>query len=245
MPPTGAVSTVFQRDGVAGDLRFGKEPDIALCSSDCVFFYVHSYVLREANANSLVTSGLNIAAGGLNIIFEAADVLNVVLHAIYSIPCIHFIPSLSVLEHALRRMENDSMDLCKFTNSSSSLSVALLSYIPSHPIQLYALVSHYNLENLAKYVSSYLLTLDLSTLTDELSEQMGSNYLRRLFLLHMDRKNVLKMCLRNPPLMHKPVPQCTYESQRSLQSAWAQCSAPFAWDSSASFKGMNGSKCAT
>ena len=110
------------------------------------------------------------------------------------------------------------------------LSTALTS-----PLDIYALVAQYRLEQLAVEVSHHLLSVPLHNLTDEHCLSMGPIYLRRLVFLHLGRTERLKRLLRDPPSGHRPTVQCDLVDQkRKLEAVWLQAAAELCWEANAS-----------
>lgn len=106
------------------------------------------------------------------------------------------------------------------------LNIALIS-----PLEVYALVCMHNLEQLAVQISHHLLSTPLHELTDELCNQMGPIYLRRLFFLHLGRSERLKLLLKEEPLGHEPTRECDFVDQkRGLLAAWHEATSKLCWD---------------
>lgn len=213
-------------------------PDIALLSSDHVFFYVHSDLLLAASDNlfhSLLQdcSDSSPKNGWQNIVINVDDkshILNIILHAIYNMSCAHYSPSFECLSSAVDRMMFYGMQPKSQITPSSPLYSLLLSHAPLCPLDLYTLASKHDLNDLAVSTSPHLLSLPLHNISDEIAEGMGPKYLRRLFFLHIGRSDALKRLLLSPPNPHAPTPFCDFSDQKTITRAWALASAYLAWD---------------
>lgn len=161
---------------------------------------------------------------------ETSAVLNVILHTIYDMSCAHYSPSYEVLATAVERLPFYGISPMSRILPTSPLYTLLLSHAPLHPLELYALAASFELDALAVAVSSHLLGIHLSSITDELARRMGPIYLKRLFFLHFGRSEALKRILLPPPHPHPPTPMCDFVEQKKLTRAWALASAYFAWD---------------
>ena len=156
--------------------------------------------------------------------------LNIVLHAIYKTSPAAHSPDIETIIRAVDRMPPWSIWPKDLLTPSNSLYELLLSYAPLRPLEIYALASYHGLEDLAINVSPYLLSYDLSTITDETAKRIGPVYLKKLMLLHINRSTDLKAILLLPPHPHPPVKTCDFEDQKKLTRAWALASAYLIWD---------------
>jgi hypothetical protein len=139
--------------------------------------------------------------------------------------CAHYSPSFNDLHAAVVSLHTFGVSLKAKIVPTQPLFNLLLSHAPLSPLELYALAAHYDLYDLAVSTSSHLLSLSLSSVTDELAERMGPLYLKRLFFLHFGRAEALKRLLLAPPHPHPPTPQCDFSEQKKLTRAWALASA--------------------
>jgi hypothetical protein len=161
---------------------------------------------------------------------ETAEILNVVLHTMYMMPCTQFSPSLECIVQAVDALSKYGVPLKTFVAPSTPLYSLILARAPLFPIELYAVAAHNDLLELATAISSHLLAYNLSSLTDELALRIGPLYLKRLFFLHLGRNDALKRLLLSPPALHGPTPQCDFTEQKKLTRAWALATAYLAWD---------------
>jgi len=106
----------------------------------------------------------------------------------------------------------------------------LIARAPFAPLDVYVLAAKHDLRDLAVATSPHLLSFQLSTITDEIAQEMGPDYLRQLFFLHLGRMDALKRILLHPPQSHTPTSSCSFISQQDLTRAWALASAQLVWD---------------
>ncbi|KAJ1308695.1 hypothetical protein OPQ81_004386 [Rhizoctonia solani] len=220
-----------------------QDADIVLFSTDNVFFYSHRSTLLRESANqfggllaendsmdeeidvSKPMNGLDLTAPTptLVVIPYPADVLNVVLHLIYGFPVQRYQPSGSVLRQVLPALVALGYNLSAFVTPHSELFLLLIQAAASDPLPMYALAAQYSLEQLAVSISPFTLSITLSDITDEMAQQMGPIYLKRLFFLHLGRTDALKRLLLPPPTPHPPTAgfECDVDAQKALARAWA------------------------
>ncbi|EMD37600.1 hypothetical protein CERSUDRAFT_136275 [Gelatoporia subvermispora B] len=229
---TVSVSIAFHPEANLSEAR----PDLALLSSDGIFFYVHSYHVLAASSNNFASllpaspGHVYTDHGPIIPVPESGDVINVVAHTIYNIPCSHYTPSIDTLIASVHAMHKYGMPLKSLITPSTLLFSLILAQAPLAPIQFYALAGAYDLDDLTVTVSSHLLAYHLSSLTDELATRMGPVYLKRLFFLHLGRMEALRRLLLMPPRPHPSSAECNFADQRSLTRAWALASAYLAWE---------------
>ncbi|KAI0373459.1 hypothetical protein BV20DRAFT_1033801 [Pilatotrama ljubarskyi] len=216
------MSTMF----TPGFMVDGSFPDIALISSDSTVFHAHTRRLLSASTNAF--AGYLAQPVGSIALPESAAVLNVVLHLIYGMFCLHFQPSFESTEAALDALNKYGVPVSQLA-SSQPLYQLILSYAPYYPIEAYALAAHYQLEDAAVAVSGHLLAYDMSKLTDELTVKMGPLYLARLIGLHQSRARALRDIALRPPASHPPTSTCSDEEQAKLQRGWAFANADIVW----------------
>ncbi|KZS91267.1 hypothetical protein SISNIDRAFT_487590 [Sistotremastrum niveocremeum HHB9708] len=179
---------------------------------------------------------------------ETSGAINILLHTVYAMDCSFYAPSFDDLASAVAAVSKYGfLHLLNPTRSSptSPLSSTLapppsstlppviqliLSYAPSRPLDVYTLAARYHLHDLAVSCSPHLLSLALPVLTDEIAQEMGPVYLKRLFFLHLGRVDALKRLLLPPPHPHAPTPTCDFTEQKKLTRAWALASSYLVWD---------------
>ncbi|KAJ3785116.1 hypothetical protein GGU11DRAFT_803798 [Lentinula aff. detonsa] len=226
-----SISTTFY----PGANLHSLPPDLALLSSDSVFFYVHSHIILAASDNSFLslipTSSSKEHSNNMVIhVPELSPVLNIILHIIYDKSCSHYSPSLETLSAAVNRLPSYGIDSKSRITPSTPIHTLLLSHAPLSPLEVYTLAAKHDLYDLAVPTSSHLLSFQLSTITDDIAEAIGPKYLRRMFFLHIGRSEALKRILLQPPHPHAPTPWCDFTNQKTLTRAWALASAYLAWD---------------
>jgi len=167
------------------------------------------------------------------VVQESSEVLNVVLHTIYDISCVQYCPSFNTIAAAIASMKTYGVPLRERIAPSTPLFSVLMSHAPLVPLQVYTLAASHDLYDLAALTSSYLHSFSLASLTDEMAEEMGPVYVKRLFFLHYGRADALKRILLAPPHPHAPTQECDFTDQKKLTRAWALASAYLAWDARA------------
>lgn len=239
-----SVSTTFY----PGSPDDSSGSDIVILSSDSVWFYVDSGKLIRASENNFngllpthpMTDGQwdsgaksNINFGPIIPIPEPSQVLNILLHVIYSISLASYSPTFPDLAHAVSLLPTYGISIPAVLSPSppSLLYTLLTTYAPYHSLDLYTLAAQLELFPLASYASQFMHSMPLSSLSDEQVIKIGPVYLKRLFFLHYGRADALKRILLAPPHPHPPVKACDYLDQRGLTRAWALASAYLAWDS--------------
>lgn len=230
-------------------------PDLVFLSSDAVFFYVHSCQLFAVSSNrwkGLIPQSIKTPAspsssekgkekerpdespstdvGPVIALAESSTVVNVVLHVVYGMSCLHYSPNASTLLEAVDALARYGVSLAQHSVPDAPLSDLLLSQASVAPLEFYALCSHYGMHDLAAPISAYLLSYPLAGLTDEIAERMGALYLKRMVFMHLGRIEALKRLLLPPPQSHPATPECDFLEQKKLTRAWALASAYLAWD---------------
>ncbi|KAJ3899671.1 hypothetical protein F5879DRAFT_976136 [Lentinula edodes] len=221
----------------------GIPPNLVLKSSDSELFYVHTHRLNSASTNKF--QGRTAATNDSVVdVPENSQILTIILDIIYrnASAAEDFAPPFpfDILAAAISRLPVYGVDvqaqlnLDRFnvdpTVPAQPIFQALYSHAMTHPLQLYILAAHYNLESLAIAASSHLLGLHITELTDEQAEVMGPVYLRRLILMQTQREEALKKILLQPPYPHPSTPECDVLNQKTLTRAWPVIAANFAWD---------------
>ena len=231
-----SVSTAFFPDTVHAHVS--GYPDLIIVSSDRVHFYVHGHQVLGASENGFnhllppSPTDLIEGIGSMITLSESSIVLNVILHTIYNISCIHYSPPAKTMVEAVDTFPKYGIPISKYAAPCTPLSSHLLSLAPYSPINMYSLVASYDLEHLAVPISSHLLGFPLPDITDAIAAKMGSVYLKRLVSLHLNRLDALKQILLRPPPPHVlfPTSQCNTTEQKKLTRAWALATAHLAWD---------------
>ncbi|KAG9086134.1 hypothetical protein FRC07_013192 [Ceratobasidium sp. 392] len=177
--------------------------NIVLVTEDQVFFYVHQEVLLGRSSNdfgSLLRSLVQDAETEVDtsqpmdaddlivsptfITTEyTADVLNVVLNCVYGFSIESYRPSPSTLRAATIALFGLGYTLSDIFVPHSEPYMLFLQAAVAEPLAMYALAAQYSLESLAVAVSTFTLSVSPSDISDELAQQMGPIYLRRLFCM--------------------------------------------------------------
>ncbi|EJU06599.1 hypothetical protein DACRYDRAFT_97975 [Dacryopinax primogenitus] len=161
---------------------------------------------------------------------EPSDVLNVILHFLYHLPCTQFLPTLSTLHAVLNALQAYSIPTYPHSFLSYSLCSLLSPHSAAQPLYTYALAASANLEGLAIFASRFCLHVPLSEITEPMAALMGPLYMRRLLFLHLGRVEALKRTLASPPAMHPPsASDCDVSDQKRITRAWALATAYLAW----------------
>lgn len=225
-----SVSTTF----FPGAHLNSMPPDVALLSSDDVFFYVHTTTLLTISTNNF-NSFLPAKTPARDQdpvvrLDETSAVLNAILHTLYDMSCAHYSPAFETLSTTVKHLPVYGIDPKAHITPNRPLFALLFSYAPLFPLELYALAATSDLHELAVATSTHLLSFPLATLTDEMAQRIGPIYLKKLFFLHFGRADALKRVLLPPPPPHPPTPWCDLSEQKKLTRAWALASAYLAWD---------------
>ncbi|KAK0217107.1 hypothetical protein IW262DRAFT_1276313 [Armillaria fumosa] len=201
-----------------------KSTDVVLVSFDSVTFHVHSQTVLGASDNDFgfLLQPDRRVDGDTSVVQvdEHSEVLNILLHAIYSISCIPYQPSFEVLQTAVQRMHHYGMAVNVHVQPSTPMFDDLSSHASDNALHLYALAAHFDLYDLAVLASAHLLSIRLSSLTEDMAKRIGAPYLRRLFTLHLGRKEALKRVLITPPRRHQPTLTCSAYSQEQFALDW-------------------------
>jgi hypothetical protein len=195
---------------------------------------VHANVLLSASQTAfnhlLPAESLTEDAEAIVPVPESSEVLNILLHTIYNMTCSHYAPSLPSIAVTIKTLKSYGIPLSIYIAPPTPLFALLLSHAPAAPLEVYSLAAEHDLEHIAIAASPHLLSFPLPTLTDEMAEQMGPVYLKKLFFLHLGRSDALKRLLLPPPHPHPPTADCDFTEQKKLTRAWALASAYLAWD---------------
>ncbi|KAI0630873.1 hypothetical protein C8Q77DRAFT_232290 [Trametes polyzona] len=205
--------------------------DLLLMTSDGVAFYVHAAQLLSVSDNNfndttlaanLDTSTISTAhnPSPATFVTETADTLNIILHSVYGISCASYSPSLDTLVASVDAMPTYGLAPKTHVAPSTVLHGLLLAQAPAQPLTVYALASRHDLYEVASPVSSHLLSVPLHALSDDVVGRIDSVYLKRLFLLHLERLAALKALLLPPPHPHPATAHCDFDEQKKVARAW-------------------------
>jgi len=168
----------------------------------------------------------------LHVLFdEDAPVFNLILNAFYDYDPAKYKPSLCQIAQMLSSLLKYGFALPGPIVPGNPIYNVILNVALASPLDAYALVCMHNLEQLAVQISHHLLSTPLHGLTDELCNQMGPIYLRRLLFLHLGRSERLKLLLKEEPLSHEPTRDCDLiDQKRGLLVAWREATSKLVWD---------------
>ncbi|KAF9516872.1 hypothetical protein BS47DRAFT_1291759 [Hydnum rufescens UP504] len=213
--------------------------DVVLNSiPDSVYFYAHSDCLLRGSANSfnsllpLSARRDQLASPGHHTIIdvpETADILNIVLHALYQIPAERYAPSLDTLSNVLPTLVRYGYNLDDIVSPGSEISRLILYHAHANPLRVYILAASYSIEHIAVAASRHVASI--AAITEVEAIAMGSLYLHRLICLHLNRMEALKRILLVPPQGHPPPASrpCDGTDQK-VRRAWALATAYLAWE---------------
>jgi len=252
-PTQSSVSRTVHPNWKLGSCNFmGIPEDVTVVSLDLIHFHVHQTCLLAASSN-LFNGFMPITRGllrqldwdedieevqGLAIINlpEVASVINILLFAVYNrIPSTSALDvsntSLSEMRMAIVALKTYGIPIQTSVSETSLIFATFGSHCPIAALQVYTIAASNapDLHALAVYASQFLLSLDLSTISDEVAVEMGPSYLRRLFVLHMERVHVFKQLVIVLPRPHRSSPHCDDTDGVSLKEAWAYATAYLLW----------------
>ncbi|KAI0086201.1 hypothetical protein BDY19DRAFT_996104 [Irpex rosettiformis] len=180
-------------------------PNTLILTPDRVLFVVHYHWLSAHSMNlfsGLLTDISNPTPDNLFVISvsERADVLNILLHAVYGLSCHNYAPTFQCLEETIEIFVKYGLTpIHHYVPDGSPIFNALLCHAPAKPIEVFALAASYRLEDLAVSSSSYTLNLNIYHISCETAHKIGSQYLQRLYSLHEVRMVTLKELLNIQP----------------------------------------------
>jgi len=216
----------------------GIPEDITVISFDSIRFHVHQACLLAASSNMfdgfmpVVQYGWEQDAeevNGQDVIYlpEAASVINVLLFAAYNrLPSTSILDvsrtSLSDLRLVIVALKTYGISVRSTISETSLMFATFASYCPIAALQVYIIAASNapDLHAVAAYASQFLLSLDLSAITEEVAVEMGPLYLRKLFLLHLKRTKEFKWLIVGLPRPHRSLPHCDDINGKALKEAW-------------------------
>ncbi|KLO17667.1 hypothetical protein SCHPADRAFT_155320 [Schizopora paradoxa] len=218
--------------------------DITIVSSDSVYFQAHqTYLLHfeELTSGGPVTNEEHSP----NVLHlpESGSVLNLLLSAAYNttrnggqVGASDI--SLSDLGLAVAALKTYGIPLQAALAEKSLMSSAFESHCqrgPTSALQVYAIAASHvpDLHVLAVYASEFLLSLSLASISEEQADKIDPAYVRKLFILHLDRIKEFKQLMTGLPQTHGPLPRCNDTGGGVLLDAWARATAYLSWAASA------------
>lgn len=217
---------------------FGSNSDLIILTSDYVCFHLHSDTLQAASHNDFnhILQDFNPgdrAEFDANPMFTVPDtsiVFTMIVCAIYGLPFAEYSPSFATLDLAVDGMKTYGLSVEVIIAPNTPLYEIILTHAETYSLELYALAAYHDLYDLAVVASSYLLSFQLSSLSDEMAARIGALYLKRLFFMHLGRAEALRRFLLPPPYPHPPTETCDHAKQMALTRAWALAASSLAWD---------------
>ena len=164
------------------------------------------------------------------VVDEDPNLLNIVLHCVYGIPCDDYHPTFECLTASLPILEKYGLTLSHYLAHGTPLYNTVLNYAPLLPIETYALAASHNLEDLAVTASSYTLHVKTHRLPHDLTDAMGTKYLQRLHQLHASRLIYLKELLAEKIFPHVERPYCSVEARQVVSEAYRLAGAQIFFD---------------
>ncbi|KLO19884.1 hypothetical protein SCHPADRAFT_898455 [Schizopora paradoxa] len=166
---------------------------------------------------------------------ESGSVLNTLFCAAYNrspVDASH--TSLSDLSLAVAALKKYGVPLETAAAERSFMFSAFASHCASSPsfaLEVYVIGAAHapDLHALAVYASQFLLSLDLSTVSDETASALGVVYLRKLIALHFERVEQFKRQLVCLPQLHKPNVYCGASGGEALLRAWSLATTYLSW----------------
>ncbi|KAK0495473.1 hypothetical protein EDD18DRAFT_242610 [Armillaria luteobubalina] len=198
-------------------------PDTQLVSLDSVLFEVRYHEVVIASTNGF-NKYLDHYAPRVSIP-ETSETLNIILHAIHRMSCFQFRHSIDTLMTAVNLFPKYGLEPKDFVSPTSPLFKDIRYKMPLSPLKVYVVASRHDLADLAAAASSHLLSFNITTMSNELTQLINPIYLKRLFDLQTTRINTLKRVLSIPPPHHPATSACDFIAQKSLARAWAFCAA--------------------
>ncbi|KAF9035218.1 hypothetical protein BJ165DRAFT_658734 [Panaeolus papilionaceus] len=225
-----SVSTAFHPNS-----HPNAPPDTIFTTSDGVWFYTASKVILARSPSAFRTLlGMRLTDDRFRDVVIPIDIpsgeFNVIVHLLYGSSSAPHSPTFDMLVKAVDRLPLLDIDPKHYILPSTHLFSLLLSYAPLHPMDVYIVAGHHDLYELASQCSPHLLSLSLSTITDQQAERMSVVYLKKLMLLHVTRLNELREILLKVPDYHPETKKCSFNDQRTVSRAWALGTAGLVWD---------------
>jgi hypothetical protein len=220
---------------------------MVLASDDNTLFYLNSHLLASSGFNVFSVSlqslsllhrsstlpGGPLLHGPVSKIPDSSATLDIIFQTVYGLSCAIQAPTLDSLSFAISRMPVYNLSPSTLIGTGTPLYAHLMgNHAPLEPLKLYTLAGQHSIDSLAVGVSSHLLGLDLSEITDQMATTMGSVYLKRLFFMHKGRLARLKNVLARPPSLHdsKLAKVCDIATRAAVRNRWTVLVTSLAWD---------------
>lgn len=201
-----------------------------LVSRDGVHFFVHRNRLLGASSSRfafLLDSYVDQATSQTIQVTEDAQTLNVMLHVIYNISFHLYSPPLEILLQAIRTFEKYGLTLDMHILPGTPLFEDIVLKTPCQPLEVYLVAAEYDLFELARAASGYLLSTSLLFLPEAAILRLNVEYLSMLYNLHKLRTMVLQHLVSQPPDGHEPKFHCGFSECQAMRSAWSVTASTF------------------
>lgn len=212
----------------------GNRPDIVFLTSDQLLFYAHRHYLKPISQNAFggLLNAKHAPRNGLTLlpVAQSHKSFDLALRVIYNIPYANERYELETLLKVLQILKTYGFPLDQYTSPPSPFYSALIAEAPSNPLEVFVVAAENKLDALAAVSSSFLLSLDISSISDAMAIRMGPIYLRNLVGLHDHRLSVLRGLLCDPPKPHSDPSASSITGHKELQVAWYMAVAGFVGD---------------
>lgn len=198
------ISSIFHFNTTFDPIK----PNTFILTSDRVLFVVHYRWLFAQSANlfggTLVESAQPTSEHPLVInLSESSDSINILLHAVYGLPCESSMPTFQCLEETFQLLiKYGLLPTQRYISRGFPLFNAFLAQARTMPVEVFAFAASHRLEDLAVQSSAHTLDHPISDFSFETATQIGTRYMYRLYNLHAMRISRLKELLD----MHPQVP---------------------------------------
>ncbi|KAG9003409.1 hypothetical protein FRB94_003117 [Tulasnella sp. JGI-2019a] len=247
--PTITVSTTFYPSArLPGSETYGI-PDMIIYTTDFVFFYGHQDKLLQISTNAFAhtipasISPVPTSAPSTRLsnppghgtrrgktlsvtVGHTSRVIDVVLRVIYDMPCQQTMPELDIISLALSVLDQYGLSTPNETSPSEIWSLVLRHARTTDSIQAYALAAAHSMDKVCIEASAHTLRAPLENITEQQANLAGPIYLRRLFLLHMSRRESLRAVMERPPIITGQHDlRCSAVDREGVARSWALAAA--------------------
>ncbi|KAG8816384.1 hypothetical protein FRC17_000343 [Serendipita sp. 399] len=209
------------------DVVVAGQPDhrmLTVITNDNVSIVVEKDVLLHNSTNQFDGKLADSFAHGPIYVTEPSQVFDLFLDALLDQEPVRHEPAPAIISDLLACLTKYGVPLDdKFSlqHQQKPFYNFVLTSAISYPLDTFALVCKYNLEELAVESARHLLSIPLTQITHEQSIDIGPVYLRRLTILHLKHAEGLKRLLAPLPDRHEPNEGCDDTSQKNnLERLW-------------------------
>ncbi|KAG8814320.1 hypothetical protein FRC17_001201 [Serendipita sp. 399] len=208
-------------------LVVARHPDngtLTVITIDNVSIVVEKDVLLHNSTNKFDGKLADSLAQGPIYVTESSQVFDLFLDVLLDREPVRHEPAPAIISDLLACLTKYGVPLDdKFSQQQQQkpfYNFVLTSAI-SYPLDTFALVCKYHLEDLAVECARHLLSIPLTQITEEQSLDIGPVYLRRLTILHLKHAEGLKQLLAHLPDRHESNEGCDDTSQKNnLERLW-------------------------